>query len=296
MKSSANKIRPFILAFVFVGLHTALLLFITLLVAFSKDPEAGMAYYIFYYIDHPLSRQAGFGTIVFGGSALWFLYGLAIQSLCFIRSRKHFFHLAASICGILLLFAIPELKLKSMPEWEEHWERGTEAREAENIDLAIQHVRRAADLAPLETDILDGILDYLGRLYSDNKDYAEAEKAFHQALIVVEKQKRSRPVDHLHAHNRLSSFYERIEELDQAAIHLKKSVEYNRIVYEGDSTQEAGCWHQLAEIAHQRGDLKEAEEIMTKAITMESNLKNTDEWSLSYMKEQLHEWKIEQIK
>lgn len=296
MKTNANKTRPFILAFVFVGLHTALLLLITLLVALSKDPEAGMAYYIFYYIDHPLSRQAGLGTIVFGGSALWFLYGLAIQSLCFIRSKKHFFHLAASICGILLLFAIPELRLKSMPEWKEHWERGTEAREAENIDLAIQHVRRAADLAPLETDILDGIWDYLGRLYLDNKDFDEAGKAFHQALIVVEKQKRSRPIDYLHAHNRLSSFYERIEDLDQEAIHLKKSAEYNRIVYEGDSTQEAGCWHRLAEVAHQRGDSKEAGELLTKAITMESNLENTHAWSLNYMKEQLQEWEIEQIK
>lgn len=293
MTIKANRSHPFILAFAFGGVHVALLLLITLFVILSKDPEAGMAYHIFYLIDYPLSRQAGLETIIFGGSILWFCYGLAIQSLWRIHLRKKFIHLAVSLGGILLLFSIPEIRLKSMPDWEEHWERGTEAREVGNIDLAIQHLCNAIESAPPETDILDGIWDYLGRSYEDVMDFDKAENAFIQALNVVKKQTNSHPVDYLNAHNRLSFFYRRTKALDKESFHLKKAIEYNRKVYGNGSIQEADCWHQLAEIVRQRGNSRDAEELLSKAIEMTSNAENTSEWSLNYMKEQLKEWKVE---
>src|SRR5690606_9826530 len=110
-----------------------------------------------------------------------------------------------------------------------------------------------AQLAPKDEYLLSGIWDYLGRLYMERKDYDDAERAFLKALDVVESRSTSRPVDFLNCHNQLAWFYERTERPKKREDHLHQAIKYNRLVYEGDSTQEAGCWHRLAEIAYTQG-------------------------------------------
>ncbi len=288
----------FVLGTIFAGIHTALFLLIALLVAMSEDPEAGMVFYMFYYIDYPFSRLLHFGSgleiFVIGGGALWFLYGFAIQALLSIRSIKGLVPLGIAVSGIALMFSLPEISLVSMPEWEEHWQRGTEAREADNLDLAIKHVSKAADMAPADEPMLDGIWDYLGRLYMERDNYEQAETAFLKALAVVSDRQVSRPMDFLNCHNQLFWFYERTKNIDKQKHHLGEAIRYNRMVYEGDSTQEAHCWHGLAEIAYARGDIQDAFGLQTKAIEMESHVQGGTGFSLNYMKEQLEEWKTEQ--
>ena len=292
------KFRKFFLGTIFAGIHTALFLLIALLVAMSGDAEAGMAYYIFYFIDYPVSRLlhfgSGIGIFVIGGGALWFLYGFAIQALLSIRSIKGLVPLGTAVLGIALMFSLPEISLVSMPEWEEHWERGKEASNANNLDLAIEHVSKAADMAPADEPLLDGIWDYLGRLYMDRDSYEQAETAFLKALAVVSDRQASRPNDFLNCHNQLSWFYERTKNIDKQKHHLKEAIRYNRMVYKGDSTQEAHCWHDLAEIAYARGDIQDAFGLQTKAIEMESHGHRGTGFLLNYLREQLAEWKTEQ--
>ncbi len=201
----------------------------------------------------------------------------------------------AGVLGVALIFMLPEFSLRSMPEWEEHWERGTEASNADNINFAIEHVAKAALLAPKDEYLLSGIWDYLGRLYMDQKNYKKAEKAFIQALSVVTERKEFRPVDFLNCHNQLSWFYQRTNNKIKEEHHLKEVLKYNRLVYETDSVQEAGCWHRLAEIAYERGEIEDAFGLQTKAIEMESHAQRGTDFSLNYMKEQLLKWKTEQI-
>ena len=74
MTQTTKKRRWFLLGAIFASLHTTFFLLITLLFALSGDPEAGMAYYIFYWIDYPLSRLlhfgSGLGMVLVGGGIL----------------------------------------------------------------------------------------------------------------------------------------------------------------------------------------------------------------------------------
>ncbi len=298
MTQTTKKRRWFLLGAIFASLHTTFFLLITLLFALSGDPEAGMAYYIFYWIDYPLSRLlhfgSGLGMVLVGGGILWFLYGVTVQSLFRIRSLKSVLPFGIGILSIALFFLLPEIALVSMPDWEEHWERGTEARESDNLDLAIEHVAQAAQLAPEDEYLLNGIWDYLGRLYMERQDFDNAEQAFLNALKVVASRSESLPMDYLNCHNQLAWFYERVKKPEQQASHLHESIKYNRLVYEGDSTQEAGCWHSLAENAYTQGEIGEAFSMQNKAIEMEAHVQRGSDFSLNYMKEQLEEWRAEQ--
>ena len=132
--------------------------------------------------------------------------------------------------------------------------------------------------------------DYLGRLQVEVKDYAEAEKSFKSTLVIIQLKPSSRPIDHLNAHNRLSWFYDWVGDIENEKKHLNHAIEYNRLVYEGDSTQEANCWQQLAEIEFTNGDTHEAIRILNEAITMKAGLEHTRKESLNYMKGLRKEW------
>ena len=132
--------------------------------------------------------------------------------------------------------------------------------------------------------------DYLGRLYMDQNDYSRAEAAFTNALAAATTKPNSRPVDRLNAYNQLAWVYERAGNSQRRKECLQQASELNRIVYEGDSTQEAGCWHDLAEIAHEAGDSEEAQTLLGRAIALESRLPHQDTWSLNHMKDQQKEW------
>lgn len=298
MAQTTKKRRWFFLGAILAASHTALFLLIALLVSVSGDSEAGMAYYIFYWIDYPFSRLLHFGSgleiILAGGGILWFLYGFVLQSLFRIRSIKSTLPFGIGVLSIAFFFLAPEMSLVSMPDWEEHWERGTEARNSDNLDLAIEHVAQAAQLAPKDEYLLDGIWDYLGRLYLERKDYDDAERAFLNALDVVASRSKSRPVDYLNCHNQLGWFYERVKKPEQEVYYLRQAIKYNRLVYDGDSIQEAGCWHRLAEIAYAQGEIGEAFDLQKKAIEMESHVQRGSDFSLNYMKEQLERWEAEQ--
>ncbi len=138
--------------------------------------------------------------------------------------------------------------------------------------------------------MLDGMWDYLGRLYMEQRDYDRAGTAFTTALAVATEKPNSRPVDVLNAYNQLAWFYERTNDKERRKESLRKAIEFNRIVYDGDSAQEADCWHSLAEIAHEEGSAAEAQVLIERAIKLKSNLPQQDTWSLNYMRGQLKEW------
>lgn len=296
MTTAAKRPRRFLLGIVMGGVHSVLFILLAILVAASSDGEAGMAYYIFFWLDYPIARiftiasgWSPLASIFLLGGLLWFAYGWIIQSLILIRTKHGARWLGGAVAFLSGLLVLPQLALASLPDWEEQWERGTAAVEAGDLPKGIDHVSRAIELSPHDNQILDGMWDYLGRLHMDAKEYDAAESAFHAALTVVES-RTSKPVDHLNAHNQLSWFYRRIEDELSEEKHLRKAIEYNRLVYEGDSTQEADCWHRLAELEMTHGRTDEALRLIDVAIKMEDGLEHTHDWSLNYMKEQRDKW------
>lgn len=296
MTTAEKRPRRLLLGLVLGGIHSVLFLLVAILVATSSDGEAGMAYYIFFWLDYPISRiftiassGSALGSIFILGGLLWFAYGWILQSLILIRTKHGARWLGGAVAFLIGLLLLPELALASLPDWEEQWERGTAAVEAGDLSKGIEHVSRAVELSPKDNQILDGMWDYLGRLHVDAKEYDAAKAAFHAALTTVESRS-SRAIDHLNAHNQLSWFYERIEDHENEEKHLRKAIEYNRLVHEGDSTQEANCWHRLAEIQTNDGRTDEALRLIDMAISMEDGLEHTDDWSLNYMKEQRGDW------
>ena len=296
MRHSPQQRKWFWFGGILAAVHTILFALVTVLLVIS-GPEAGMVYYIFVPLDYPFSRLyefQGFGSplglMLIMGGFLWFLYGFLFQSLLSIRGR---FGLLRFGSGVLLLGSfslLPEMFLRSLPRWEENWQRGTAAAEAHDPDKAIRYVSEATRLSPPNNPILDGMWDYLGRLYMDHNDYVLAETAFTNALAAATTKPNSRPVDMLNAYNQLEWVYERAGNVQRRKECLQKAIELNRIVYKGDSTQEAGCWHNLAEIAHEAGDSAEARSLIEHAIALESGLPNRDSWSLNYMNDQLKKW------
>src|SRR5882724_6642088 len=97
--------------------------------------------------------------------------------------------------------------------------------------------------------------------------------------------------DTLWAYNELTWLYERTGNTERRKESLLKATEANRILYQGDSTQEADCLESLAEIARAAGDTAEAHALLERAISMEAGLPYPDSFSLNYMKEKLDKWK-----
>jgi len=297
MTAAEKKTRRFLIGLILGGIHSALFILVAILVAFSSDGEAEMLYLIFFFLDYPISRiftialtGSELEKIFILGGLLWFAYGLIIESLILIRSRHGARWLAGSLLFLIGLLLLPELALRSLPDWQEQWERGTAAAGSGDLAEAITHVSNAVELSPSDNPILDGMWDYRGHLQVNAKIYDAAEHSFKAALTGVQSRSSSRPIDYLNAHDQLSWFYNRIEDLENEKFHLSKEIEYNRLVYEGDSIQEAGCWQRLAEIDFKSGKFREAIRILDKAITMEAGLEHTSEWSLNYMKDQRKEW------
>src|SRR5204862_1329370 len=125
------------------------------------------------------------------------------------------------------------------------------------MDTKIWHVAEAVRLAPKEEPSLGAMWDYLGRLYMNNKDYELAEEAFKTSLALVNQGPNPRS-DTLWAYNELTWLYERTGNTERRKESLLKATEANRILYQGDSTQEADCLESLAEIARAAGDTAEA--------------------------------------
>jgi tetratricopeptide (TPR) repeat protein len=132
--------------------------------------------------------------------------------------------------------------------------------------------------------------DYAGGIYVEQKDYKHAEAAFTNALAFVTAKPNPRPADQLNAYNELASFYRRAGGRDREKECLLKAIEFNRLVYQGDSVQEANCWQRLAEIAHDEGDSTEARVLIERAIKLDSSLPQPDTWTLNYMKDEMKGW------
>ena len=137
---------------------------------------------------------------------------------------------------------------------------------------------------------MDSMWDYLGSIYLERNDYAHAGAAFTNALAAAIAKPNSRPVDVLNAYNQLAQFYERTKDKQREKDSLRKAVDFNRIVYGGDSQQESNCWYRLAVIAHEDGDSTEAQALIERAIRLHSTLRQQDTWKLNYMKDQLKKW------
>ncbi|WP_170156959.1 tetratricopeptide repeat protein [Roseimicrobium gellanilyticum] len=267
------------------------------MVAASGDPQGGMVFYIFFWLDYPVSRSfmfasggSGGGSMFFLGGLLWFSYGWVFQSLLQLRTQHGAWWLDGAVSLLTAVLFVPELTLASMPDWEEQWERGTAAVQAGDRLKGIEHVSKAIELSPSGNQSLSGMWDYLGRLHVDAENYGAAEAAFRMVLGQVETGQTSRPIDHLNAHNQLSWLYNRMEKYEGEKTHLEKAIEFNRLVYEGDSTQEAHCWARLAEIEFKRGKTEEALRLLDKAINMEEGLTHPSEFLLSYRKEMRLKW------
>jgi tetratricopeptide (TPR) repeat protein len=124
----------------------------------------------------------------------------------------------------------------------------------------------------------------------DQKDYERAEQAFKEALAVAGNDANP-PSQTLWVYNNLVWLYEETGNTEQQKAALLKAAECNRILYERDSTQEASCLDDLAEIARAAGDTAEAHALLERAIAMEAGLPQHDSFSLDYMKEKLDTWK-----
>jgi len=295
---SNTRMRRFLLAGLFGAIHTAVFAFVAVTVATSRDPEASTAYSIFIPLDYPVSRLYQLPIFVSStavmpvlGGLLWLLYGFVLQSLFSIRSISGLRRFGVGLLLLGLLCVSPDIYLESLPRWQEHWYRGTVARNANDFDKAIEHVSEAVHLSSRDNPNLDGMWDYLGRLYVEQKDYPQAEQAFTNALAAAAAKANSRPIDLLNAYNELAGFYRRTGDRRHEKECLRKAIGFTRIVYEGDSAQEADCWHRLAEIAHEEGNSAEANPMMEQAIGMYSSTdQNADSWMLDYMKVQFSKW------
>ena len=120
MKNSEKKPRRFFLGLLLSGIHSALFILVAILIAFSSDGEAGMVYYIFFWLDYPISHifaiSPELGTMFFLGGLLWFSYGWLIQAIISIRSRYGLYWLTSSVSFLVLLLLLPELTLRSLPD------------------------------------------------------------------------------------------------------------------------------------------------------------------------------------
>lgn len=289
--------KSFLLGGILAGVHTALFVIVTVAVATSSDPEAVMAYVLFQPLDYPASRLYQFmdgvsaiGLMPFLGGFLWFLYGFVFQTLFTIHRRHSLIRFGVGSLLLVLLCALPDIYLSSLPEWEQHWHRGTAALEAKHSDKAMREVSEAIQVSPRDNSVLDGMWDYLGRIYLEQKDYEQAEKAFRSALAAAEAKPNSRPMDRLNAYNELAMLYRRAGGNEHEKECLRKAIEMNRLVYQGDSEQEADCWYRLAEIAHDQGDSTGARALIERAIKLDSSLPQSDTWTLNHMREQLKSW------
>jgi tetratricopeptide (TPR) repeat protein len=247
------------LAAILAAIHTALFAFVTVAVVRSSDPEAVMGYYFFFRLDYPVSRLyqlvestnwwiPPIALMPVLGGLLWFLCGFVLQSLFSIRSVSGLRRFGVGLLLLVFVCALPDIYLASLPRWEKHWLQGTSAREANDLSKAIWHVSEAVRLSPKDNSILDGMWDYLGRIYMEQKDYTHAGEAFARALAAAAAKPNLRPVDLLNAYNELAWFYRNTGDKQREEECLLKAIEFNRLVYGADSVQETNCQLRLAEI------------------------------------------------
>jgi tetratricopeptide (TPR) repeat protein len=295
LKSQKNISSWFLLGGILAAIHTAIWILVTVAVVLSGDPEAGMAYYLFYALDYPiwrLYRLPAYGTagtmLIFGGMQ-WFSCGFVIQSLFAIRRISGLLRLMTGVGLVCFVCMLPEFSLKSMSSWKEHWHRGTEATNAKDYEKAVWHLSEAVRLAPKEEHSLPEMWDYLGRVYMDLKQFDRAEEAFKNSLAVTSND--PNPPSHTHwIYFNLASLYEKTGDRQRQKECLLKQAESSRILYDGDSPQEAGCWHSLAEISRAEGKSAESRNLLERAIEIESKALPGDSFSLGYYRKQLEEW------
>jgi tetratricopeptide (TPR) repeat protein len=293
MTETTTKSRgPFRFAFILAAIHLVLALIPCLLLLVS--PDAGMILLIFRFLDYPLSHYYSLlpplSLILLLGTLLWGCYGFMLQSV--VDGRRK--HLAASVVAAAVICFLPELGVRTLPGWEAEWRQGTAAREDKDLPEAIRHISRAIELSPPDNPILCGMWDYLGGIYQETKDYPMAEKAFRNALTSIDANPSPKNYDRLNAYNELASFYD----LSHGDLQLRKealfrAIDENPKVYGPDSIQEADCWKQLAEIAHDAGHKDEARQQMERAIAIESMQPLNGFSSLDYEKELLQKWSTE---
>jgi tetratricopeptide (TPR) repeat protein len=289
------RVRPFFLAGILFGIHTLLIVLAASLVAASSDPETGMVFGVFYWLDYPVSCLYQFFALVLSfpvltgvlGGVLWFLYGYVLQGLFRLRNKANLPGFLIGLVLLGLLCSSPVLYRKTLPSWQQQWEMGTLAENSQDLDGAIKHVEEAVQLSPKDNDFLYGMWDYLGCLYMQKKDYERAGAAFANALAAAKNSAR----DTLNVYNQLVWYNKTVADKQREKEFLGKAIEYNRIQHGGDSVQEADCMERLAEIAHEEGSTKEAQAWLEKAIAMDEHLPNNgNTFTLNYMHEELQKW------
>jgi len=253
LNAAHRRMKWMLLAAILAAIHTALFALVTVAVMMSSDPDAGMGYYIFSRLDYPVSRlypllESAIALMPVLGGLLWFFCGFVLQSLFSIRGISGLRRFAVGLLLLGLVCTLPDIYLASLPRWEKHWHQGTATREGDDLSKAIWHMSEAVRLSPKDNVILDGMWDYLGRLYMEQKDYAQAGGAFAGALAAAAAKPNSRPVDLLNAYNELAWLYRSTGDKKHEEESLQKAIEFNRIVYGADSVQETNCWRRLAEL------------------------------------------------
>lgn len=175
-------------------------------------------------------------------------------------------------------------------EWAKAWAIGRGA--GTDSEKAIDHIAQAIRLSPKDNEKLGTLWNYRGNLYLDRKAYDHAESAFKAHLALIQAQPDPKPQELLSAYQALDKVYYWAGNNDGRKEALREVVTLNRRIHGGDSAQEAGCWQQLAEIAHSSGNSKEAADMLERAIEMYANV-NDKNAPLDYLKRRLKKWRTE---
>ncbi|GIW81409.1 MAG: hypothetical protein KatS3mg105_3216 [Gemmatales bacterium] len=151
-------------------------------------------------------------------------------------------------------------------EWEKQWLAGVEAFEKSDYGTAEKCFQKALDIArrlpPNDPQFrLTTSLNNLGRVYSEQKRFAEAERLYREALAILEQKRQSDPdIEHNLAMTFLAQ--SRIDEAEQSFLRALKL--YTK---EPKASQQMGrCLFALGQIKLRKGDFEAAERHLNLAI------------------------------
>lgn len=281
-------------------IHTALFLLVALVVYGTGHPDASALFVIFAIIDYPVwdlkLHSAGFSllwTIPVMGGLYWFSIGFFFRAMSARFQPGGFRRLGLAVLLLAGVCALPQLAWACLPAWERHWHRGTAAAEDGKRERAIFLVTEAIRVSPPGNELLGGMWDYLGRLQRDAGNADAAEAALTRALEWETSRAEPNPSFILSAWNELALCGRLSGERVRRAGYLRKAMEQARIVYGGDSTQEAHCLAELAEIAHEDGNQPEARALLARAIAMREGLPDARDGAAKWEKQRLAEWSAE---
>ena len=300
-----KKFAPYLLGLMLALLHAGLFILLSILVSASREPEAGMAYYLFWVIDAPIAKyDADLGWILIMGTLWWFCCGFAVQSLFLCRQKGGFLRLAVSLVALGLLFLSPNLRLLGKPSWEQAYIRGTQAANSGDTASGVRHLHEAIRLAGPENEFTISLYSYLGGLCVSLRDYDQAVEAAKTQVALALKRSGQRtewdvgrsdagPHQVMDAYNDLSTACRLAGQTPDEKTALLEAAKWDRIVFGGDSIQEANCWDSIAEITFNEGNRTTAIQLLEKAQAMSAKFEPADSFTMTYINERLTEWKAQ---